>query len=90
MLGLLPLTTSFEAPRRRLGYRRVKPFAGGPFEAPMTAHEFHTATIVSEVDGDRLFAVTDALDTPLGEVGLRRGSVAGSLMHLIDLDNRSR
>ncbi|MDI7863572.1 cobyrinate a,c-diamide synthase [Rhizobiaceae bacterium n13] len=85
MLGLLPLTTSFQERRRHLGYRRVTPVAGGPFETPMTAHEFHYATVVSEGDAERLFAVTDALDTPLGEAGLRRGTVSGSFMHLIDL-----
>lgn len=85
MLGLLPLTTSFRDRKRHLGYRRVTPLAGSFFDGPMTAHEFHYATIVSEGDADRLFAVTDALDTPLDAAGLRRGSVAGSFMHLIDL-----
>ena len=85
MLGLLPLTTSFRERKRHLGYRKVKPLAGTFFDHAMTAHEFHYATIVSEGDADRLFEATDALDMPLGAVGLRRGSVAGSFMHLIDL-----
>jgi cobyrinic acid a,c-diamide synthase len=85
MLGLLPLVTSYATRQRHLGYRRVTPLAGGFFENPMTAHEFHYSTIVSEGDADRLFAVTDALHADLGFAGLRRGNVAGSYMHLIDL-----
>lgn len=85
MLGFLPLVTSFARRKRQLGYRRVRPLAGAFFTTEMTAHEFHYATIISEGEGDRLFAAEDALGTSLGEVGLRRGSVAGSFMHLIDI-----
>lgn len=85
MLGLLPLVTSFAERRRHLGYRRVTPLAGSGFSAPMTAHEFHYSTVVSEGAADRLFAVTDAIGEGLGEAGLRRGAVSGSYMHLIDL-----
>lgn len=85
MLGLLPLVTSFAQRRRHLGYRCVTPLAGSGFTAPMTAHEFHYSTVVHEGEGDRLFSVTDAIGEDLGEAGLRRGSVSGSYMHLIDL-----
>ncbi|CAN7316396.1 cobyrinate a,c-diamide synthase [Rhizobium rhizogenes] len=85
MLGLLPVVTSYEKRQRHLGYRRVTPLAGSFFERPMTAHEFHYSTIVSEGEADRLFAVTDALGVDLGTAGLQRGNVAGSYMHLIDL-----
>ncbi|MFC3072562.1 cobyrinate a,c-diamide synthase [Shinella pollutisoli] len=85
MLGLLPLVTSFAERRRHLGYRRVTPLAGSGFSAPMTAHEFHYSTVVGEGAADRLFAVTDATGLALPEAGLRRGTVAGSYMHLIDL-----
>lgn len=85
MLGLLPVVTSYEKRQRHLGYRRVVPLAGSFFEKPMTAHEFHYSTTVSEGEADRLFAVRDALDTDLGTAGLQRGNVAGSYMHLIDL-----
>lgn len=84
MLGLLPLTTSFAERRRHLGYRRLTPLGGAPFDAPLMGHEFHYATIVSEGAADRLFAVTDAAGTDLPPAGLRRGAVAGSFMHLID------
>ena len=85
MLGLLPVVTSYEKRQRHLGYRRVVPLAGSFFDKPMTAHEFHYSTIVSEGEADRLFAVKDALDTDLGTAGLQRANVAGSYMHLIDL-----
>ena len=86
MLGLLPVVTSYETRKRHLGYRRVIPWDGSFFDAPMTAHEFHYSTLVSEGDAEPLFAVRDALDIDLGHAGLQRGNVAGSYMHLIDLD----
>ncbi|MEI2296880.1 cobyrinate a,c-diamide synthase [Ensifer sp. MJa1] len=89
MLGLLPLTTSFAERRRHLGYRRVVPVDNTFFDGPMTAHEFHYATIVAEGAADRLFAVSDAAGDNLGQAGLRRGTVAGSFMHLIDIAARS-
>ncbi len=85
MLGLLPLVTSFATRRRHLGYRIVRPLPGSCFTEPMRAHEFHYATIVSEGEADRLFAARDAVGVDLGTVGLRRGTVSGSFMHLIDL-----
>ena len=85
MLGLLPLTTSYATRKRHLGYRRVRPIDDVLFKARMAAHEYHYATIVSEGPADRLFVVEDALGEPLGELGLRRGQVAGSFIHLIDI-----
>ncbi|MFJ6323492.1 MULTISPECIES: cobyrinate a,c-diamide synthase [unclassified Rhizobium] len=84
MLGLLPVVTSYEKRQRHLGYRRLAPL-GSFFQKPMTAHEFHYSTIVSEGEADRLFAVRDALGADLGVAGLQRANVAGSYMHLIDL-----
>lgn len=85
MLGLLPLVTSYATRKRHLGYRRITPLDATFFASPMTAHEFHYASIVSEGAADRLFSAEDALGTSLGDVGLRRGNVAGSFMHLIDI-----
>jgi cobyrinic acid a,c-diamide synthase len=85
MLGLLPVATSYETRRRHLGYRRVMPLAGSFFDRPMTAHEFHYSSVLSEGEAERLFSVKDALGADLGEAGLQRGNVAGSYMHLIDL-----
>ena len=85
MLGLLPLVTSYATRKRHLGYRRITPVDTTIFAKPMTAHEFHYASIVSEGAADRLFAAEDALGASLGQVGLRRDNVAGSFMHLIDI-----
>ena len=85
MLGLLPLVTSFAERRRHLGYRRVVPLAGCGFSRPMTAHEFHYSTVLFEGEADRLFAVTDATGAAMPDAGLRRGTIGGSYMHLIDL-----
>ncbi|TCU12946.1 cobyrinate a,c-diamide synthase [Rhizobium sullae] len=85
MLGLLPLVTSYEERSRHLGYRRVQPVDGALFDHAMTAHEYHYSTVVREGEADRLFSVSDALDIDLGKAGLRRGQIAGSYMHLIDL-----
>lgn len=85
MLGFLPLVTSFAARKRHLGYRRVTPLDANFFDGPLMAHEFHYATILSEGAADRLFDTADAAGEPLGLAGLRRGQVAGSFMHLIDM-----
>ncbi len=84
MLGALPLETSFAERTRHLGYRRLLPLPGFFWDMALTAHEFHYSTIVSEGAAERLFLVTDANGVDLGAVGLRRGQVAGSFMHVID------
>lgn len=85
MLGLLPLVTSYATRKRHLGYRRLRSLAPDLLSGCYCGHEFHYSTVVSEGRADRLFEAEDALGETLGEVGLRRGSVAGSYMHLIDL-----
>ncbi len=85
MLGFLPLATSFAERKRHLGYRRITPLDTSFFHGPLMAHEFHYASILSEGDADRLFDTTDAVGTPLGPAGLRRGQVAGSFMHIVDM-----
>jgi cobyrinic acid a,c-diamide synthase len=85
MLGALPLVTSFKERRRTLGYRRIVPRGGFVWSAPLTAHEFHYSSVISEGEAERLFDATDAIDEPIGAVGLRCGRVAGSFMHVIDL-----
>lgn len=87
MTGLLPLVTSFAERRLQLGYRCVALQANGPLGAVGTCfrgHEFHYATTVHEGPADRLVSATDAAGTDLGAQGLRRGSVSGSFIHLID------
>ncbi len=88
MLGLLPLETRMTPRRTALGYRRLQPLAGAPFDGPLPSrevlgHEFHYAEIVSEGDGPRLFEAADASGAPLGAIGLARGSVSGSFAHVI-------
>jgi cobyrinic acid a,c-diamide synthase len=90
MAGLLPLATSFAQPTRHLGYRAARLLATGPLGIGGTrfrGHEFHYANVVAEGDADPLFAITDASGTDLGRAGLRRGSVAGSFIHLIDRED---
>ncbi|MBB3999651.1 cobyrinate a,c-diamide synthase [Aureimonas pseudogalii] len=84
MLGLLPLATSFRLRRRHLGYRRLSPLEASPWAHPLTAHEFHYATVLREGEADRLFAARDALGADLGAMGLARGRVAGSFLHVVD------
>jgi cobyrinic acid a,c-diamide synthase len=90
MAGLLPLETSFAAPRRHLGYRAATLLAGGPLGTAVTrfrGHEFHYATVLREGDAEPLFAAHDAIGNDLGRAGLRRGSVCGSFIHLIDRED---
>tara|TARA_B100000676_G_scaffold309024_1_gene371377 strand:+ start:937 stop:2304 length:1368 start_codon:yes stop_codon:yes gene_type:complete len=87
MAGLLPLETSFAERKLHLGYRGATLAADtplGPAGTAFGAHEFHYASITREGDADRLFAATDATGAELGGVGLRRGEVMGSFIHLID------
>jgi cobyrinic acid a,c-diamide synthase len=87
MAELLPLVSSFREPRLSLGYRRAALIADGPLGragSPYRGHEFHYATIVREGEADRLWRATDAAGAILGACGLRRGSVFGSFLHLID------
>jgi cobyrinic acid a,c-diamide synthase len=88
MTGLLPLSTSFAERRLHLGYRCATLLASTPLGhagARFRGHEFHYATIVSESRAaDPLLSVTDAAGKELGVGGLRRGSVFGSFIHLVD------
>jgi cobyrinic acid a,c-diamide synthase len=87
MAGLLPLVTSFKARRLHLGYRALRLIAEGPLGAAgdrFRGHEFHYASIAAEGPGETLFAAEDADGATLGSHGLRRGTVSGSFLHLID------
>jgi cobyrinic acid a,c-diamide synthase len=84
MLGLLPLATSFKHRMLHLGYRLLRPLGDLPWAAPLSAHEFHFARVVSEGDGDPLFEAESADGVALGPMGLRRGRVMGSFAHVID------
>lgn len=86
MAGLLPVATSFAAPTLHLGYREMTLLQASPLGRPASrfrGHEFHYAR-ETERAGDALFRAVDARGRDLGEVGCRRGGVAGSFLHLID------
>ena len=87
MLGLLPVTTSFFRPALQIGYRTMSLAADtplGPAGARFRGQEFHYSAVSSEAATERLFQAADADGTPLGPAGLRRGSVFGSYLHVID------
>ena len=90
MAGLLPLATSFAERRRHLGYRTARLLAAGPLGAVgarFRGHEFHYASVIAEGDTEPLFAIADASGDDRGCAGLRRRSVAGSFIHLIDRED---
>jgi len=82
MLGLLPLETSFAKRKLHLGYRHVTA-KQGPFIGKFAAHEFHYATTTS-AQGPALFSATDAEGNDLGPMGLSKGPICGSFIHLIE------
>lgn len=89
MAGLLPVETSFAAPRLALGYRRLVLQAAGPLGpagAIFRGHEFHYSQAIDEaktVGIEPLFAVADARGRDRGLEGQRLGKVMGSYHHLI-------
>ncbi len=90
MAGMLPLETSFTAPRLHLGYRRAA-IAEGAGQGPLGAvgaafrgHEFHYASVAREGPGRPLFDCADADGRRLAPAGRVDGRVAGSFVHLID------
>lgn len=87
MAGLLPVATSFADRRLHLGYRSARLLDDGPLGARGTlfrGHEFHYAVTCNEGAGERLFACADSSGRDRGPSGLRRGSICGSFLHLID------
>lgn len=87
MAGLLPLETSFAAPRLHLGYRRVVTLCEtplGPAGIEFSGHEFHYAAALGEGPGESLFSAHDATGRECGAAGRVAGRVAGSFIHLID------
>ena len=81
MLGLLPLETSFQQQKLHLGYRKLTPLTSH-FTGSLNGHEFHYATTLS-AKGPPLFAVTDADDAALSDMGLHVGQTCGSFAHII-------
>jgi cobyrinic acid a,c-diamide synthase len=92
MAGLLPLATNFAERRLHVGYREATllgAHAFGPAGTRFRGHEFHYATTESQGKCTALLALHDAAGADLGTSGMRRGSVSGSFVHLIDrMDSR--
>lgn len=92
MAGLLPLETSFAAPKLHLGYRVLTLRADGPLGtagATWRGHEFHYAAAIRE-DRARAEALFDARapgGAAAGSGGLRRGRACGAFCHLIDRES---
>ncbi|MEP3277774.1 MAG: cobyrinate a,c-diamide synthase [Stappiaceae bacterium] len=86
MLGLLPLSTSFATRKLSLGYRRLTPLSGLPWQGMMTGHEFHYATIATEESRSRLFSAEDASGQKLADMGHQRDNIMGSFAHIIACD----
>ncbi|MFT5448617.1 MAG: cobyrinic acid a,c-diamide synthase [Gammaproteobacteria bacterium] len=88
MCGLLPVTTSFESPKMTLGYREVQLLENGPLGeigAWYRGHEFHYARIaMSDNATQPLFKARNAARDEIGTTGLRKGTVFGSFIHLVD------
>ncbi len=87
MAGLLPVETSFAAPRLSLGYRAAELAADTPLGAEgsrFRGHEFHYARAVGAEPDCPLFTCRDARATRRGASGARQGRVFGSFVHLID------
>lgn len=84
MLGFLPVSTSFAQRKLHLGYRWLRPLGPQPWARPLSAHEFHFASIAEEDEGDRLFQAEAADGSAIGNIGLQRGRVMGSFAHVID------
>ena len=83
MLGLLDLETSFAERGLHLGYRDIEAvgsFAAGAAGSRFRGHEFHYASVLRE-EGASLFRRRE----DGSHMGLRRGPVAGSFAHLIDV-----
>ncbi len=90
MAGLLPVETSFAAPRLHLGYRKIQLLADGPLGRAGTAyrgHEFHYARLIAADEGPALFYASDAEDNHGADMGSRVGQVMGSYLHLIDSES---
>lgn len=90
MAGLLPVATTVADPAPRIGWRRIRIVAAGPFGAEgarYRGHEFHLARETRR-DGPAFAETADARGRALGAAGCRIGNVAGSFLHLIDREER--
>jgi len=62
----------------------LQPGPLGDSENVFKGHEFHYSSIIRESGAEPLFRAVTADGRDLKTVGLRKGTVMGSFMHLID------
>ncbi|PCI88125.1 MAG: cobyrinic acid a,c-diamide synthase [Hyphomicrobiales bacterium] len=84
MFDLLDLVTSFEQPKRHLGYRHLSHQSALPWAANLRGHEFHY-THALKANGQALFEATDAQGVSHADMGLQDGNIMGSYAHVIDV-----
>ena len=84
MFDLLNLVTSFEQPKRHLGYRHLRHQSALPWATNLCGHEFHYTHAV-EAKGEPLFKATDAQGVKHADMGLQDGNIMGSYAHVIDV-----
>ena len=84
MLGLLDLVTSFAAPKRVLGYRKLcqRNHALPFWPEALYGHEFHF-TQATHAEGEALFDAEDKSGQAIGSMGLVKGKITGSYAHII-------
>jgi cobyrinic acid a,c-diamide synthase len=83
MVGLLPITTRIDRPKRILGYRRLVQSGDLPWPGHLNGHEFHYSS-AKQSRLTPLFAATDARGEALPPMGAVIGRVMGSYAHVID------
>jgi cobyrinic acid a,c-diamide synthase len=86
MAGLLPFSTSFQNPKRTLGYRNISLLNDTPLgkkHALYKGHEFHYTQIIHTPKLPNLFLASDALRQNPSPQGFQKNTVIGSYIHLI-------
>lgn len=86
MVGLLPIDTNIDQPRRILGYRQLSHQSSLPWPQKLRGHEFHYASSTTS-NLPALFSASDALDEPVAVMGTVEGRVMGSFAHVIGAAN---
>lgn len=86
MLGLLPLQTSINAPKRILGYRHI---ATSPHWSHhhYKGHEFHYSREKHQENANYFCKFTNYQGDDLGASGMVINNIAGSYQHIIDIDD---
>lgn len=83
MVGLLPVTTRIDRPKRILGYRRLVQSGDLPWPGRLHGHEFHYSS-ARQSRLPPLFMATDARGEAMPPMGAVIGRVMGSYAHVVD------